>query len=325
MYRFSGFTYKQDHVDVRNFVAGQAVPIATGYDGYMPAPGDYDMVELGTTPGALRVSTSLSSWDGCIEERPTAKGTTNFDPIPATAYDLDIDLVPSAGNPNSLWGPIWNRLHFSRRDGYSATTAERTYTFSPDTTSNPDDESDNNRSSYSCAPESRLLQEWNEASAFKSYVNGLGPTSNTYHDIGLLWGARLMSPTGIFASQNATTPQGGAIERHLIFMTDGTAVADSMNQTAYGVPWYDRRQIESTSNSDLKTQIENRMSGLCKAVKNKNITLWVVYFGNPSGSDRTRMEACATPGRFYVASNNASLISTFQQIAAQISNLRLTQ
>jgi hypothetical protein len=37
------------------------------------------------------------------------------------------------------------------------------------------------------------------------------------------------------------------------------------------------------------------------------------------------MAACATPGKYYAASNNATLISTFNTIAAEISQLRLTQ
>jgi hypothetical protein len=280
------------------------------------------MVQLAVAPGATGISTTLSSWDGCIEERPTVQGVTDFDPIPANAYDLDIDLVPSTGNPNSLWGPIWNRLHFSRRNGSNNTISERSYA------SGADGESDDNRSSYSCAPESRLLQSWTNPTLFENYVNGLQPTSNTYHDIGLLWGARLLSPTGIFAAQNAMTPSGGTIERHLIFMTDGTAVADSMNQTAYGVHWYDRRQTASgtaPTNAELVTQIQERMQGLCMAVRNKNITLWVIYFGSVSSGDATRMQACATPGKYYAASNNSQLTTIFASIAAQISQLRLTQ
>ncbi len=326
-YRFNGWTYKQvDDVDVTDFVADPAddgVLIATSNDGYVSNSGTYDMRELAAAPGATGISTTTSRWDGCIEERPTVQSVTDFDPIPGTAYDLDIDLVPSSGNPNSLWGPIWNRLHFSRRSGSSATTSERVYSATAD-----DSESDANRSSYSCAPPGKLLQSWADPTLFETYVATLQPTSNTYHDIGLLWGARLLSPTGIFAAQNAATPSGGTIERHLIFMTDGTAVADSMNQTAYGVAWYDRRQTASgtaPTNAELVTQIQERMQGLCMAVRNKNITLWVIYFGSVSSGDATRMEACATPGKYYAASNNSQLATIFASIATQISQLRLTQ
>lgn len=321
-YSFTSWDYKPESYNVTNFVAGNTQTIATGSTGYVDVSGSYDLLQLPQVAGATSLTTSTSSWDGCIEERPTARATT-YDPLPSTAYDLDIDLVPTSGNSNSLWGPVWNDLHHSR-----LTSGGGSYSYASrlGITNNYD-----NDSSYSCPPEGKLMSQFtgtSGATSFKNYVNGLYPTSNTYHDIGLIWGARLLSPTGIFSSTNATTPGGGAIERHLIFMTDGTAVADDFNQTAYGVHWFDRRQTDPASaptNAQLVTQIQNRMAGLCTAIKNKNITLWVIYFGAVSGDDATRMAACATPGKYYAASNNATLISTFNTIAAEISQLRLTQ
>src|SRR3546814_5778176 len=76
---------------------------------------------------------------------------------------------------------------------------------------------------YACPREARLLQVWSSVSTFDDYVDSLTPSGNTYHDIGLLCGARLMSHTGIFASDNAFTPNGGQIQRILIFMTDRSA------------------------------------------------------------------------------------------------------
>ena len=78
-----------------------------------------------------------------------------------------------------------------------------------------------------------------------SYASG-----NTYHDIGLVWGARFASPTGIFASENKATSKGGEIERHIIFMTDGDASTNNTDYAAYGLPWFDRRQ---TSNGSVPT------------------------------------------------------------------------
>jgi Flp pilus assembly protein TadG len=319
-YSFTDWTYRPEPVSVTNFVADNPVTIATSWNGYVDTAGTYDLVELPQVAGATGLTTASSRWDGCVEERPTVQGVTDFDPIPSAAYDLDIDLVPTSGNANSLWGPVWNDLHYSRR-----TSGGGSYSYSNRTnvTNNY-----TNDSTYSCAPEGRLLASWTDATAFESYVDTLQPTANTYHDIGLLWGARLMSPTGIFAAQNATTPNGGTIERHLIFMTDGTAVADDFNQTAYGVAWFDRRQTNPASaptNAELVTQIQERMQGLCMAVRNKNITLWVIYFGAVSSGDATRMQACATPGKYYAASNNTQLATIFSSIAAQISQLRLTQ
>jgi hypothetical protein len=144
----------------------------------------------------------------------------------------------------------------------------------------------------------------------------------------LIWGARLLSPTGLFASENAASDTGGAIDRHLIFMTDGDTTSSSTQYTSYGVEWYDRRRTSSSSapsNNDLTTQVNSRFLAMCSAIKNKNITLWVVSFGNGvSSSATTNLQNCATSGKFYSASDSAELLANFRSIASDISQLRLT-
>ena len=49
-----------------------------------------------------------------------------------------------------------------------------------------------------CPYAARRLQAWTRADML-TYVNALTPTGSTYHDIGMLWGARLLSSGGIFA------------------------------------------------------------------------------------------------------------------------------
>ena len=61
------------------------------------------------------------------------------------------------------------------------------------------------------------------------------------------------------------------------------------------------------------------------AIKNKNINLWVVSYGDVGGPTNDRLRACATPGKFFQATSVASLVSNFKEIAAKISALRLTQ
>jgi Flp pilus assembly protein TadG len=269
------------------------------------------------------------SWDGCIEERRTVR-TTDFDPIPADADDLDIDAIPSQSDANSLWGPALPDMIYTRQlqsGGWWGTTG------SMDRAEVNTDDEYLNASSYYCPREARKLQSWSTASSFETYVDSLTPTGNTYHDIGLLWGARFMSAEGIFASENAHTPAGGDIARHMIFMTDGEACTGATNYTAYGIPWYDRRQTpDNTVPTDgclttgtLTQQVNLRTAALCEAVKNKNITLWVIWFGASNTTIEDMLEDCATDGRYFAARNSADLQQTFSSIASQISQLRLTR
>lgn len=164
---------------------------------------------------------------------------------------------------------------------------------------------------------------------FDDYVDGLTPEGNTYHDIGILWGARLMSPTGIFKSENATTQQGGEIERHMIFMTDGDTATRLNDYGAYGIPWFDKRNVANPGGTtdSYNDEVNARFAALCTAVKNKNITLWVISFGNGSNTTtENRLKVCATSSSYYFkASSSAALQTAFSSIANQISQLRLTK
>ncbi|MEH6828360.1 MAG: hypothetical protein V7665_09650, partial [Parasphingorhabdus sp.] len=78
-------------------------------------------------------------------------------------------------------------------------------------------------------------------------------------------------------------------------------------------------------NNDLTTQVNSRFLAMCSAIKNQNITLWVVSFGDGvSSSAINNLRNCATSGKFYNASNSAELLTNFRSIANDISQLRLT-
>ncbi|MFA5965756.1 MAG: TadE/TadG family type IV pilus assembly protein [Sphingomonas sp.] len=263
------------------------------------------------------------NWDGCVEERDTVS-QASYDPIPSGAKDLDLDSVPTPGDISTMWKPVLPDL-IKTRNG----TNSYYWTLNGSNTTNDY----GNGSYYACPQEAKKLQSWTDPTAFDAYVDGLSPEGNTYHDIGLIWGGRLLSPTGLFASENAYTPQGGEIERHMIFMTDGDPCTGINNYTAYGVNWYDRRTVGAsttptegcTTSGNLTAQVNARTAALCTAIKNKNITLWVITFGTLASDTVTRMTACASPGRYFNATNAATIQQTFASIADQISQLRLTK
>lgn len=306
---FRDWTYRQASINISGLKAG-----GTSWNTSFTAP-----------VGANGTNATIT-WEGCIEERQTV-WATNYNPIPSGAKDLNIDLVPTTGDATTQWGAALPGVTFTRNDpGWWDTSS---WSLTNSTTA-----SDYvNASYYACPQPARKMQAWPNADDFDAYVDALTPEGNTYHDIGLLWGARLMSPNGIFASENALTPQGGEIERHMIFMTDGDPCTGADNYTAYGVNWFDRRQTDPsqvptggcTTSGTLTEQVNLRTAALCTAIKNKNITLWVITFGSLASDTVSRMTACATPGRYFSANNAAELQSTFASIANQISQLRVTR
>src|SRR3546814_14749196 len=94
-------------------------------------------------------------------------------------------------------------------------------------------------------------------------------------------------------------------------ISDWSSDVCSSDLAAYGFPPLDRRSISdvysATDSGRIKNafddQINARYSALCTAVKNMNITLWVISYGSVSGSTATRLQNCASPGRFYAAAS----------------------
>ena len=164
-------------------------------------------------------------------------------------------------------------------------------------------------------------QTASDRSSFNTYIQSLQPLGGTYHDAGMVWGVRLLSPDGMFADDNSTAPNNRPISRHIVFMTDGQMAPNMGNLSFQGYEWLMKR-VGGTSDSNLTTRHDNRFAQLCERAKAKNITVWVVSFGVSLNSSLTN---CATPGKAYQANNAAQLNENFQAIARQISKLRLSQ
>ena len=266
-----------------------------------------------TTPTGTKGANVRTSWNGCIEERQTV-ATASFRPIPPDALDLDFDLVPSAGDARTQWKPMWEGITFDRGGPAEQKTTQ-------------------NRSTrgYNCPDAARELREYPKSGAarnadFENYINALSPRGGTMHDIGMLWAARFISPNGIFASENAAAPNGDAIARHIVFMTDGEMGANPANTTAYGNYDMDGRFAGFApsgrwTENQLATIHNARLDALCTRIKNANITIWTVAFELPLN---THTRGCATGNnRAFSANNREELEQRFRDIAGNIAELRL--
>ncbi|WP_197273721.1 pilus assembly protein TadG-related protein [Porphyrobacter sp. AAP60] len=312
---------KQEQVTVNQFqdyVYCSVTPGATGNCGVNnPAgsPVGWETVNLSSlyntrtiqmptgTNGAMQTLT----WDGCIEEANTVN-TGNFSPVPANAFDLNINLVPT--NEAQKWKPQLNNAIWRRFNGSGQAT----------TANIASGDNNNWRPFTHCVREARKLDEWTRVD-LRAYVDSLVAFGGTYHDLGMIWGARYISPRGIFRSENEAAPNGDAIARHIVFMTDGALAPNASVYSSYGVEPWDRR-ITTDGSTGLNDRHEARFQVACRAARQENITVWVVAFGTELTPELT---SCASPGRAYQASNNAALTSAFQEIAQKIAALRLTQ
>lgn len=254
-----------------------------------------------TAPVALN-----TTWKGCIEERATVAEEsftwTAADGItPSDALDLDIDTAPGSDD-DTKWRPLWPEAGYYRSSG----------TIYAESGTKP---------SVACPVAAQLLAEMDE-DAFYAYADDLETGGNTYHDIGLLWGARFSSPDGPWASNVGVDPaNGGSVSRHLIFMTDGELNTTTTTYSSYGIERHDRR-VTSDGSTNQDANHRSRFLAICEAIKGKGIRLWVIAFGTGLSTD---LETCASAGSSFAASSATELNSAFQSIATEVGELRVVQ
>ena len=253
---------------------------------------------------------------GCIEERETYEIDDYGHVDLKRARDLDIDLVPTA-EWKTKWSPMYPEKVYARSMFYDGTGSF---------TTGHVDTTDEYVSPLvvglaSCPAAARKLATITR-SDLSAYLATLVPTGPTYHDIGMIWGARLISPTGLFASENADSQSGRPSSRHMVFLTDGETAPRDLAYSAYGLEPLDKRRWQPGSLFTLTQTVENRFSYVCEEVKKKNVTVWVIGFGT---APNPVLEACAGPGRYFVADDAKELSAAFATIATRMGDLRMTR
>ena len=256
-----------------------------------------------------------STWPGCIEERQSVpEATFSYSKLlgmsPDGATDLDIDSAPTE-DVASKWKPLWAGAAYYRIIAYNGN-----YYYS-----GADETELGAQAQVYCPNASRKLATMG-SSTFNGIANSLLPSGGTYHDIGMIWGARLLSPDGIF-SVNVNSPpvNGGKVARHIIFMTDGDMSTGVYDHSSYGVERYDKR-VTDDGQTGRDARHTSRFLAMCAATKAKGIRIWVVAFASGLTTD---LENCASPDSAFPASNAPELNAAFQDIAQTVGELRVTQ
>ncbi|WP_169053519.1 pilus assembly protein [Alteraurantiacibacter aquimixticola] len=251
---------------------------------------------------------------GCVEERSTYE-ITNYDAVDLDrALDLDLDLAPDPDDPDTQWRPMLNELSYVREirtNGRGQFTPGAVVSDAPFINAwwwgfGP------------CPSPAQPLAELT-TSQVQAYVDDLDVQGSTYHDIGMIWGGRLLSPTGLFSATNANIG-GRATQRHMIYLTDGQTAPLDISYGAYGIEPLDRRRWRPQSQMSLTETVEERFSFACAEVKKRNIQVWVISFGTEANP---AMEKCAGTSRYFVADDAVQLEATFSEIAGRMGELRI--
>jgi len=222
----------------------------------------------------------------------------------ATAYDVQIDTLPT--NTATRWRPYDTSAEQAENTSDSAATA--------------------------CPAQAKRMQAWTRSN-LSTYLNTLTPDGYTYHDIGMVWGARLLSNQGIFAADNPDTFNGMPVSRHIIFMTDGEMDTEndlmafqgveSEEHRVGGTPTPSDNDTGLTSPTSMESRHVQRMRMVCNAAKSMGFSIWVIAFG--TALTQPMIDCASNANQASVATDSATLIARFRQIGSNIGALRLTQ
>ena len=242
------------------------------------------------------------TWRGCIEEVDTVQDWTSG----TLPNDLDVNLVPSSDS--TRWKPQRPEIMWDPFDE------------SPYPWIDNGDQPSGVAGAEACPKAATRLDEMSRTavSNYLSSANGFRPYGGTYHDIGMIWGGRMLSTTGIFAASNTDAQN---TNRNIVFLTDGAMAPNSIVAGAYGYEKLDHRVSSNASSSTLTTRHNDRFAAVCQNLPN-NVNVWVVAF---SQSLTTELTNCADPGRAWTVGNTADLQERFREIAGRIAGLRLNK
>ncbi len=262
----------------------------------------------------------VSDWrnigNGCIEERDTYE-ISNYTAVDlARALDLDLDRVPSSGNPATQWRPMIPSYIYGRALQWNGKGKFQT----KEKITGDEYVSPAGLESAACPAPSRKLSEMT-ADELQDYLGTLNAEGSTYHDIGMIWGGRLISPTGLFAAENADGANS-MTSRHLIFLTDGETAPLDLSYSSYGFEPLDQRRWSPDSPLSLAETVEQRFAFTCGEVRRKNVTVWVIGFGITLTDV---MKNCAGEGHYFEAADAAELNASFAAIAESMSDLRVSR
>lgn len=279
-----------------------------------------------TVTDPSKITGATSKWQGCIEERNTT-AVGSFDPnnLPP---DLDPDLAPTSDA--TRWRPLWPDVVYYRGGGAAVDYAGNGTNPYGDSTSTSQAAAYTNLLIYnnaaagyvSCGKPAQRIASLTR-SDLSNYVNAsdFKAQGGTYHDVGMIWGTRMISPGGLFAGDTAGWPGRGAPNRYIVFMTDGDMAPNTSIYGTYGMERYDNRVTNGVASND--TDYHNaRFVAECAAAKARNITVFVVGFGSAL---TTQLTQCASPGQAYYAADNAALDDAFRKIANRVALLRVSK
>lgn len=263
------------------------------------------------------MSNNSPKWNGCVEARPAGLE--------------ELDTAPSAAQPNTRWVPFFQPDEPDsggygnnyRADGTAntATAQQRLMNSAKYAGLN------SNQPNADCSMQ-MILPLTNSKSTLLSYVNGMQATGYTHIALGAAWGWRVLSPTQPFTEGSA---YGDADwQKVMVLMTDGVNTIPTRNTpygsdyTAYG--YLSEARLGTTNAATAEATQNTRTALVCQRMKDLGIRIYTILLMETNTTVRNMLRTCATePSMFFDTPSASQLEGTFQTIANELSNLRISR
>jgi Flp pilus assembly protein TadG len=147
-------------------------------------------------------------------------------------------------------------------------------------------------------------------SSLTSQINAMSPYGATNQAIGFEHGWQTITPGLPYGAPSV--PANTA--RYIILLSDGQNTMDRWNGNG------------STEHSTPDANIDARLEATCDAAKSDGVTIYTILLDIPAGSESPSapLSYCATDSsKYFVLTSTTAIVTTFNQIAQQITDVRV--
>ncbi len=281
-------------------------------------------------------------WKGCVEARPEPHDVTDQPPdrrwvntLFTPYFWIDDTRHPIQGRPNNNNylpdGPTPRGWTYIRPAGHKHAWGATYNMFKYDsvTEATIDEEPPHTIGPNKACPD-EILPLTSDRDILRAKITGLRHWhgGGTVTSEGLMWGWRTLSPELPFDQGKPY----GETRKIIVLFTDGKnmVVANgpggpvSSDYSAYGHLSHSRFGVSTFA--ALEARLDDRMRLACQNIKAAGVEIYSVMFREESGSARDLVRNCATdPGRYFLATDQDELLSSFENIAQSITTQRLAR
>lgn len=178
-----------------------------------------------------------------------------------------------------------------------------------------------------------LVRMTETKSVLTTAVGNMVASGNTNLLEALTWGWRTLSPNPPFSDGRAYNAPNNL--KVIVFMTDGmnrwssqSASSNKSNYSPFGYYGSNRLNAVITNDTNSTDAMDLRTKEACTNAKNAGILIYTVGFSVPAdpidAKGMSVLQSCATNADMaFVANNSSDLVAIFDQIARNITSLRI--